>query len=71
MMDDAMRAISYFCAGLGVGVLLMILDELAQMVIKLYGKDSMRPEFLPERPGDIKDSYADISLAKKVLGYSP
>lgn len=32
MMDDAMRAISYFCAGLGVGVLLMILDELAQMV---------------------------------------
>ena len=32
MMDDAMRAISYFCAGLGVGVLLMILDELARMV---------------------------------------
>ena len=31
-MDDAMRAISYFCAGLGVGVLLMILDELARMV---------------------------------------
>jgi len=29
-----MRAISYFCAGLGVGVLLMILDELAQMVIR-------------------------------------
>ena len=31
-MDDAMRAISYFCAGLGTGVLLMLLDDLAQMV---------------------------------------
>jgi nucleoside-diphosphate-sugar epimerase len=40
------------------------------MIIGLYGKD-LKPEFRPERPGDIKDSYADISLAKKVLGYSP
>ena len=46
------------------------IDELARMVIYQYGKD-MKPEFQPERPGDIKDSYADISLAKKVLGYLP
>lgn len=32
MMDDALRALSYFCAGLGTGVLLMLLDDLAQMV---------------------------------------
>ncbi len=46
------------------------IDGLARMVISLYGKD-MEPEYQPERPGDIKDSYADISLAKKELGYAP
>ncbi|WP_174591075.1 GDP-mannose 4,6-dehydratase [Methanocella conradii] len=46
------------------------IDELARMVIDLYGID-LEPEFQPERPGDIKDSYADISLAKKALGYTP
>lgn len=46
------------------------IDELARMVISLYGKD-MEPEYQPERPGDIKDSYADVSLAKKELGYVP
>ena len=29
------------------------------------------PEFGPPRPGDIRDSNADISLAKKLLDYSP
>ena len=47
------------------------IDELAQIVIDLYGNDRLKPELQPERPGDIKDSYADISLAKKVLGYEP
>jgi len=46
------------------------IDELANMIIDLYGKD-IKPELKPERPGDIKDSYADISLAKEVLGYNP
>jgi UDP-glucose 4-epimerase len=46
------------------------IDELARIVIGLYGKD-YKPEYQPERPGDIKDSYADISLAKKILGYNP
>lgn len=46
------------------------IDELANTIIDIYGKD-IKPDFQPERPGDIKDSYADISLAKKVLGYRP
>ena len=46
------------------------IDEMANMIIDLYGKD-IKPELKPERPGDIKDSYADISLAKEVLGYNP
>ena len=29
------------------------------------------PEFGPPRPGDIRDSNADISLAKKLLDYAP
>ncbi len=47
------------------------IDELAQIIIESYDNDRLKPEFRPERPGDIKDSYADISLAKKVLGYRP
>ncbi|MCD1294892.1 epimerase [Methanocella sp. CWC-04] len=47
------------------------IDELARTVIELYGKPGLEPEFLAERPGDIKYSYADISRAKKLLGYEP
>lgn len=47
------------------------IDELAEMIIRLYDKNSIKPEFQPERPGEIKDSYADISLAKNILGYTP
>jgi nucleoside-diphosphate-sugar epimerase len=31
----------------------------------------LEPEFLPARPGDIRDSHADISLARKLLHYAP
>lgn len=31
----------------------------------------MRPVFERERPGDIRDSHADISLARRLLGYEP
>lgn len=46
------------------------INELAQMIIDLYGKD-LKPIYEPARPGDIKYSYADISLAKNMLGYKP
>lgn len=32
---------------------------------------SITPEYGPERSGDIKHSYADISKAEKILGYAP
>ncbi len=32
---------------------------------------NVEPHFGPDRPGDIKHSNADISKAKKMLGYSP
>jgi UDP-N-acetylglucosamine 4-epimerase len=31
----------------------------------------IEPRFGPERPGDIRHSHADISKAKKLLGYEP
>jgi len=34
-------------------------------------KSSLQPNYLPERPGEIKNSYADISLATKTIGYKP
>ncbi len=30
----------------------------------------VEPELLPARPGDVRDSYADISKAKEMLGYT-
>jgi len=31
----------------------------------------VRPEFGPPRPGDVRDSVADISAARELLGYEP
>lgn len=31
----------------------------------------LEPEFLPARPGDIRDSHADISAARELFGYRP
>lgn len=46
------------------------IKELAETVLDLAGLDlEVRDEKL--RAGDIKDSYSDISKAKKVLGYEP
>jgi nucleoside-diphosphate-sugar epimerase len=47
------------------------IDELAQTIISLYGKDSIKPELRQERPGDITHSYANIAFAKDTLGYRP
>jgi UDP-glucose 4-epimerase len=44
--------------------------ELAQTVLLTVGADQEIAQ-APARAGDIKDSYADISKANKILGYSP
>ncbi len=46
--------------------LLQLLDAIA----RLFGRD-VRPEFQPARAGDIRDSFADISRARSMLGYEP
>ena len=46
--------------------LINIYDQLARALGK-----RVKPDFGPERVGDIKHSNADISKAKKMLGYDP
>jgi UDP-glucose 4-epimerase len=31
----------------------------------------LEPQFMPARPGDIRDSHADISLARRLIGFEP
>jgi len=44
--------------------------DIYYMLAKALGKD-IEPKFGPDRTGDIKHSNADISKAKKMLGYDP
>jgi nucleoside-diphosphate-sugar epimerase len=46
------------------------ITELAKTVLELTGKD-LEIHCELARAGDIKDSYADISKAKRLLGYEP
>ncbi|MGC8625299.1 MAG: SDR family oxidoreductase [Phycisphaerae bacterium] len=46
------------------------LNALLERIIKLVGQ-SASPEYLPPRAGDVRDSLADISLARAVIGYEP
>jgi len=46
--------------------LLTLLDVLN----RLLGMN-VKPQFAPPRPGDVRESQADIALARKLLGYEP
>ena len=46
------------------------LIDIYYVLAKALGKD-IEPKFGPDRQGDIKHSNADISKAKKLLGYDP
>jgi UDP-glucose 4-epimerase len=43
---------------------------LLALLSRLLGRE-VQPEFAPPRPGDVRESLADISLAHRVLGYQP
>ncbi|RKZ07182.1 LPS biosynthesis protein WbpP, partial [Candidatus Fermentibacteria bacterium] len=38
---------------------------------RLTGRMDIEPSYRPERPGDVKHSRAEITLAQKLLGYEP
>ena len=41
------------------------------MILKLIGKVHLKLEYTVPRSGDIKHSYADLSKAKRLLGFQP
>ena len=45
-------------------------NELADTVGTVLGTE-VRKEYLPERPGEIMQSWADISAARELLGWEP
>lgn len=47
------------------------INELAAMLQGIMDKTYLKPVHTSPRPGDIRHSYADITKAKKVLGYDP
>lgn len=46
-------------------------NSLYQQINALLNKPEIKPNYLPQRKGEIKDSFADISIAKEVLRYRP
>lgn len=47
------------------------LNELLAQIAEKLGGMKVEPDFQPPRPGDIRDSMADISRAVRQLGYDP
>ena len=47
------------------------LTDLGKLILKLSGKENLKLEYTDPRPGDIKHSFADLSKAKKLLGFNP
>jgi nucleoside-diphosphate-sugar epimerase len=45
-------------------------NTVVKTITELLEKD-IKPVYVPPRPGDIKHSLADVSLAKEVIGYEP
>lgn len=47
------------------------INELANLSIEFFGQAHLKPVYRAPREGDIRNSYADIGKAEKMLGYKP
>jgi len=47
------------------------INHLATLLLQIMDKTNLKPIYKNPRPGDIRQSYADISKARKTLGYEP
>ena len=45
--------------------------ELAEAMVRLFGREDLKPTFAPPRPGDVAHSLADLTQARKVIGFAP
>jgi UDP-glucose 4-epimerase len=46
------------------------IEDLAQMILRLSGRTDLQPIYGKPRPGDIRHSYAELTKARKVLGFN-
>ncbi len=46
------------------------INAIIDMINEIVGKD-VKPEYAPDRTGDVKHSLADITKANEVIGYTP
>jgi UDP-glucose 4-epimerase len=46
------------------------LNELVRALRRLLDSD-IEPDYAPSRPGDVRESLADVSLARELIGYEP
>ena len=46
-------------------------NTLARSLQRIMGRANLKPVYAEARPGDIRNSYADISKARKEMGYKP
>lgn len=47
------------------------INQVFEMVKKLIGKTNLQAHYAPPRTGDVRDSLADLSLARTLLAYEP
>ena len=47
------------------------INELANVLTEFFGQARVKPVYTAPREGDIRNSYADIGKAEKMLGYKP
>lgn len=66
---DAPGSLGGVAVNIGTGRRVSLLDLVAA-INSILGTD-LRPEFRPERAGDVHDSQADIGRSSKLLGYRP
>jgi UDP-glucose 4-epimerase len=65
----AERPLAGEVANVACGSSISLLDMLTE-IGRLLGKP-VRPRFEPPRPGDVRDSLADIARARELIGYRP
>lgn len=46
-------------------------SDLASMIQERMGVEGLAPEHAPERVGEVRDSVADVSAARALIGYEP
>jgi len=47
------------------------INEVLELMKKLTGQTDVHAEYAPARTGDVRDSLADLTLARSLLGFSP